>query len=402
MWKIVEITNLTSPEQRVFVSGGEALFNVVRGPEGSSYRIIVENRGFLDLVDTGRGAGGWGISLNGCLFCYEGSGEVHLTINNDRTFQATGNKGLVLTGKLKPLPAVSRRDTFLLQEMMELKLVPYQNIPDSPGKSPEALEMLSKLYFPFTEHKKELTYSVYDWTSPSFMRMVLFKFFSFTDIVDAPLSQSAIANVIWTSNWPPFTPRDKDYMNSFLMKPAESEENVCLQLSLLHKRLHAYCEAQNNLIRDAFYSLPRTSVYKVPQLFSGQPSIGNLGLDRFAAEFYEFPGNAGQLGMAMEMPFHRALETLFKVGNTITTKGIVSFTEHRDYAMKYCNGVLLVLKPAPGAVIWEVPTYITHLSDDPEKNEYSLPPKCKFLIKKVEKEAISEKEVWVFTLMITS
>lgn len=158
--------------------------------------------------------------------------------------------------------------------------------------------------------------------------MVLFKCFAYSGVVDAPLDQPTIANVIWTSNWPPYTPQDKDYMHSFLMTPAKSEENVCLQLTKVHHQLHAYSEAQNNILKDAFYAMPRTSIYKVPQLFSGQPDISNLGMDRFAAEFCEFPGNVGPVGTPMQMPFQQALQTIFKVNNTITSKGILSFTEY--------------------------------------------------------------------------
>lgn len=65
MWKIVEIINQTSPEQQVLLSGGGELLNVLRGPEGASYRIVVTGKGFLDLVDVGRGAASWEINING-------------------------------------------------------------------------------------------------------------------------------------------------------------------------------------------------------------------------------------------------------------------------------------------------------------------------------------------------
>ena len=195
MWKIVEIINLTSPREQVLLSGGGDLLDLVGGPEGSSYRVVVTNIGFLDLVDTGRGNGGWGINLNGLLFLYEGEGVVHLTFKSNGTFQATGGSNEV-TGHLKPMPIISPSDIYLLQEMMDLKLVPYQNIPDAPGKSPEEIEQLGRVYFPFTEHSTLLAYSVYDWTTPSFFRCVLFKCFAYSGIVDHPLDQKAIANTM--------------------------------------------------------------------------------------------------------------------------------------------------------------------------------------------------------------
>ena len=44
-------------------------------------------------------------------------------------------------------------------------------------------------------------------------------------------------------------------------------------------------------------------------------------------------------------------------------------------------------------------SYITPLSDDPKKNEYTFVPGSKFLIHQVKKELISDKDVWVFKLM---
>ena len=184
------------------------------------------------------------------------------------------------------------------------------------------------------------------------------------------------------------------------MVPATSEDNIEGQLSLLHKKLQAYCEAENSVLEAAFLSLPRTSVFNVPQLFSGQPDISNLGLDHFPVIFQEFPGNAGPIGTAMQMPFQQALETIFAVNNVLTLKTIMSFSEYRDYAMKYSNGLLLVLNPTPGAVTWENASYITPLSDDPEKNEYNLLPGSKFLIQNIRQQQIDNKEIWVFTLML--
>ena len=400
MWTIVEVINNTSPQQQILLSGGGVIVGVRRGPEGSSYRIIVVNKGFLDLVDTGRGRDGWEININGSLYWYEGEGSVTLTFNNDGTFVATGN-GNNITGNLHHLLTISKSDATLLQEMMEKKLVPYQNIPDAPGKTDEEITEAGKLYFPFagSTDSRILSYSVYDWTSPSFLRMVLFKVFRYTGIEGKPLDQPTIANLIWTSNWPPFTPKHQDFMHSFLMTTADSEEDVVCQLKKVHAQLYAYSEAQNNLLRIAFYSMPRTSTFKIRQLFSGQPDISNLGLDHFAAEFLEFPNNKGPVGASFELPFQKALTTVFKVGNTITTKSVMSFTEHQDYAMQYSNGILLVVSPPPNTILWTNASYITPLSDDPKKNEYTFVPGSKFLIQQVKKELISDKDVWVFKLM---
>lgn len=398
MWKIVEVVNRTIPEEQVLLSGGGQILDVIRGPEGSSYRIIVTNKGFLDLVDIGHGKGAYQININGCLFNYQGEGKVHLTFNNDGAFQVTGGTNN-LTGYLKPMPTIALSDTYIFHDMMNLKLVPYQNIPDAPGKPPQKIEELGRQFFPFTQYSTLLSYSVYDWTTESYLRMLLFKFFAYSSLVDKPLDQATIADIIWTSNLPHFTPHDGDFMHSFMMVPADHKEDVRRQLSEQHNRLHTFCEVENNLFSAALYSLPRTSVFRVPQLYSGQPVIANLGFDCFAAEFQECPTNTGPVGVPMKMPFQEALQTIFKVGNTITLKGVMSFTEYKDYAMKYCNGILIVLAPPPGAVIWDKANYITPLSDDPTKNEYSFVPGSQFHIQKVEQETISGKEVYVFNVM---
>ena len=399
MWQIAEIINNTSPQEQILLSGGGVIVGVRRGPEGSSYRIIVVNKGFLDLVDVGWGTSSWEIDINGSRFKYQGEGQVTLTFNNDGTFAATG-QGNNITGNLLPLLPISEVDIALLKAMMEIKLVPYQNIPDAPGKTDEEITEAGNLYFPFagSTDSRILSYSVYDWTTPSFFRMVLFKVFRYTGIEGKPLNQPTIANLIWTSNWPPFTPKHQDFMHSFLMTTADSEDDVAFQLKKVHAQLYAYSEAQNNLLRVAFYSMPRTSTFKIRQLFSGQPDISNLGLDHFAAEFLEFPNNKGPVGASFELPFQKALTTIFKVGNIITTKSVMSFTEHQDYAMQYSNGILLVVNPPPNAILWTNASYITPLSDDPEKNEYTFVPGSKFYIQQVKKELISDKDVWVFML----
>lgn len=116
------------------------------------------------------------------------------------------------------------------------------------------------------------------------------------------------------------------------------------------------------MLMASFYSMHQTSLYRVPQLFSGQPDISNLGLNRFAAEFEEFPRNAGPVGTPMEMPFDESLQTIFKTGSTITSKVVLSSTEYRDTALQYSNRILLVFNPATDAVTWEKASYITDLS----------------------------------------
>ena len=70
-----------------------------KGAEGASYRIVVTEKGFLDLVDVGRGSSSsWGIFMNGSIFRYEGEGRVTLTFLENGSFQAAGsNSGWPIT-----------------------------------------------------------------------------------------------------------------------------------------------------------------------------------------------------------------------------------------------------------------------------------------------------------------
>ena len=398
MWEIVEVINYTSPLQEIYISGGGAIVGIQRGPIGSSYRIIVVNKGFLDLVDTGWGTSKYEIDINGSRFGYLGKGRVTLTFYDDATFLATGHRNNI-TGNLHPLPPISQSDIALFQEMMEKKLVPYQNIPDAPGKTDEEITEAGQLYFPFTHYSRILSYSVYDWTSPSFFRMVLFKVFRYTGMTpDRSLDQPTITNIIWTSSCSPFTPQNKDFMHSLMMTPTECKEDLTQQVQQNHQLLYSFNEAQNNLLEVAFYSLPCTSTYHVPQLFNGQPNY--LRLDHFAPEFLEFPGNAGPTTDPLEMPFDEALKAIFQVGNVITTKSVLSFTSSKDTAVKHSNGILLVVNPPLEAILWSNVSYITPLSDDPDKDEYAFAPGSQFFVQKVKQKIISDKQIHVFKMQL--
>ena len=73
---------------------------VVDSAMNGDHRVIVGTLGYLDLVDLGCSGGHWAIDINGQAFYYE---EVTLTIENDRSFTASGLINTV-QGKLKPMP----------------------------------------------------------------------------------------------------------------------------------------------------------------------------------------------------------------------------------------------------------------------------------------------------------
>jgi len=397
MWAIANLSNPNG--QPVSMSDGQPI-PAVRGPEGASFRMIASGLGFLDFTDTGHQPGGphyWQIVVNGKIYWYDGQGALSEALNADSTFRVTGD-GNDISGTLHPLPAVSAADAKLLDEMINLKLVPYQNIPDEPGKTDAEIRALGLQYFPFSPYSYQLAMSIYDWTTADFARFVFFKVFAYTGVQDQPLDLPSIANSIWTSAWPPYVPSDADYMHAFLMSPASSYDNVYAQLLKVWQQLRVFNNAENRLAAAAFQSMPRTSVLAKPQLFSGQMDISNLGAEHFAPELLQFPGNAGPPTVPLSMPLQTALGTFIKVGATITTKMVWSFTDSEAAAMHYQNGILLVANPPAGAAVWDDANYITPLSDGPDKTEYTFPPGTSFLIQNVVSTAIDGKDVVVITL----
>ncbi len=402
MWQVQTFNNNTSPQEGASFSDGEPI-DAVRGPEGACFRFMVYGSGYIDFPDTGHQTGGpayWHIVINGELYWYEGQGELTLTVNNDKTWTITGN-GNNIQGTLTPFPQVSERDAANLSWMIENKYVPYQNIPDAPGKTFEEIKALGEQYFPFTPYSFEVAMAVYDWTSPSFARIDFFRMFEYTGVAGTPLDMDSIANSIWTSNWPPFTPQDPDYMNSFMMVPADSLANVQAQLAEVAPQLHPLNTSQINLIMNGLNAMPPSSVYSKPRLYSGQVDVSNLGTQHFATYFTQLPYNWEE-GTPLEMPLEEAIDTFMQVGKTITLKGVMSFTDSLEDAMKYSNGIVLNVAPPTGALTWTDNTYITPLSDDPAKTEYLFKAGAAFKVLGIEKQNENGSEVTVFYLEATN
>ncbi|POR32665.1 Uncharacterized protein TPAR_07087 [Tolypocladium paradoxum] len=408
---------------------------VPRGGQNVSSRLIVDQRGFLDLTEFRSGANlaldanGAVLSLkrddaNGvsCLPLDIGAQWLNLTlkIEDDGGFQlslhghhrrAAQSRPLTNTyadcytateqvsGKLKPLPHISAEDVKFIDEMIEQKYVPYQNIPDAPLKTVEDLKALGRHLFPFTPHSFELAMSVYDWTTASFTRLVFMKIFQYTGIAPPPfpLDEKSIAEQIWASNWSSYTPQDVDFMRSFLMEPADTLADVTSQLTDVAAELHRFSEVHNRLLSAAFQALPRTAVMSKPQLFSGQVDIYQLGLSHFGIEFLEFPGNDGPVGAELVTAFDDVLASYVSVGKTITTKMVWSFTDSVEDAMHYSNGIVLVANP-DDSWVWDKASYITPLSDDPKKTEYTFAPGTQFEVQNIDQATVFDKKVVVITL----
>lgn len=402
MWQIIDLNNLTG--QTVSFTDGQPI-GAERGGNGSSYRMVVNGLGFLDFTEIVHPLSQHfdfaALDANGARLAYVAQvAQLALTLQSNGTFLVSLAGGAPVSGSLKPLPQVSASDAQTLDQMMDLKIVPYQNIPDAPGKSMEEIAQLGLQFFPFSPYSFQLAMSIYDWTTADFARMVFYKIFAYTSIAQSPvpLDLPSIANAIWTSAWPPYVPQNADYMNSFMMTPANSYEEVLSQLQNNYLQVQSFNEAENRLVAAAFASMPRTSVIAEPLLYSGQVDIQNLGSQHFAPEFLQFPLNGGPVGVTLEMPLSQALDTFIVPGALLTTKMVWSFGSSIQEAMQYQNGIILIAQPPADSLVWDTVSYITPLSDDPTKIEYTFAPGTSFLVKNVEQQTINNDPVTIITL----
>ena len=300
-----------------------------------------------------------------------------------------------VSGMLKPLPQISASDISFLDSMVALNVVPYRNIPEAPCKTLDEIRSLGRTLFPFTPHSFQLALSVYDWTTASFLRMVLFKIFEYSAVAQhpRPLDLSSIAQQIWRADWGAYNSHDEDFMRSFLMKPAKSLQDVEAQLQKVAPILHQFSDVQNRVLSAACQALPRTSTFAKPRLFSGQIDISQMTLDQFGVEFEECPRNKGPVGEPLTVKFSNVLETYVSKGKTITTKMVWAFTDSFEMAMEYSNGILLIADaPQNGPAVWETTAYVTPLSTDPEKYEYTFMPGSQFEVTSVDRTSFKSSD----------
>ncbi|KAI1737937.1 hypothetical protein F4680DRAFT_426600 [Xylaria scruposa] len=418
LWCLTEVP----PTLDLWFSDGKPI-SEPRGNDGASHRLIIKEQGFLDLTEIPTSPL-LVLDANGAILFHPDSNEekgplehnvapppcVGLTLqlggNGSFTLMLTDakigaeNHSSIASGKLKPLPSVSMADVAFIDTMIENKYIPYQNIPDAPGKTVEEIKALGLRLFPFSPHSFQLAMCVYDWTTASFTRMVLLKVFEYTSILPPPfpLDLNSLANQIWTSNWETYKPQNEDYMHSFLMKPADSLEDVKAQLSDVAKDLQQLSTIENNILSAALQALPRTSVFQHLQLYSGQVDIAQMGLDHFGIEFLEYPHNDGPVGQELITGFSDVLQTYVSVGKTITTKMAWSFTDSVESALHYANGILLVANFPQESAVWDTVAYVTALSDDPNKTEYLFAPRTQFEVQCVDKAMVNGTQVVVITL----
>jgi hypothetical protein len=282
--------------------------------------------------------------------------------------------------------------------MEKTGLIPYRNIPTG-GKSAAEIASLGRQYFPFTPYSYEIALAIYDWTTADFFRMDLFHLYRYTQLTKSPLDMAQIANGIWTANWPPYVPSNADFMNSFMMIPAESLSDVSSQLDKVAGSLQVYLDALARLIIAGKYALPRVSQLSQPFLYSGQVAISNLGESAFPIYFQEYPGNAGPVGKVMAMDLDVALDTFMAPSNVVILKTFISFTNSLNDAMHYQNGIVLKLSPPAQLRTWgDGITYITPLSDEANKIEYTFSPGANIQIDSFEKKTVNQKQVTIIDM----
>jgi hypothetical protein len=165
------------------------------------------------------------------------------------------------------------------------------------------------------------------------------------------------------------------------MVPAESETEVALQLKEKAPKLYSYVNAEINLITAGLQGLPRTCIKAVPKLYSGQVDIFQLSTSQLCAHYKELPANKGPKGTLLQLPLSQASKGFMAVGNTITVKGVVSFTDSVQDALTYSNGILLTIEPPANDLVWEKAAYVTPLSNNLDKTEYIFYPGTQYIVK---------------------
>lgn len=371
MWCLKKINSVIQINKDICFSDSFPL-NHERNGIGESLRLFIGEKGFVDFTNLevlSKGRNTFCLVLNNIKYPYTETGELELTVINDKEILVQGN-GNEFICKLHKNSAIADWNIDIFDWMFQKKYIPYQNIPDEPGKTTEEIRSLGRQFFPFSDHSFEMAMSLYDWTTADFTRIDFLNLFTYTGLKGNPLDDDSIANSIWTANWPPYTPKDKDYMNSFMMEPADSFNEVNSQLQEKKDRLKECVIAESNIILASLKSMPRTSCFKVPNLYSGQVAISNLGPDHFATYFNEFPLNNDPNLPPLKMSLNDAINSFMSVGKDITLKSFMSFTDSYKDAQHYSNGIVIIVSPPDGHILWENCAYITPLSDGPDKTEY--------------------------------
>lgn len=397
MWHLKNITQSTTPKRQVYLTNGDAL-NTRLGPAGTEYCLMFTGLGWINLKDIGHQDGGphyWAIGIDTQIYWYDGDGQLEITLTDELNYTITGN-GNYLSGKLNPVRGITEKDIKLFQEMLDLGIIPYRNLPSGNPKSPEEIRKLGEQYFPNDPYGYFKAYAIYDWTSADFIRFDLFKQMVYTEIAGNPLDIASIAYLIWQAYYPPYIASNADFMNMFLMKPANSEQEVVAQLTeKLANKIQSYCNAEFNIFTQAVLDLPKISNQTLPELFRGAPPMSTRVpiTNRFCAQFLQFKGNAGPIGRSLEIPLKQGLDEYLQLDDIFTGKTCFSYSNNEEGAKVWQNGVLMTVQTPAGYDTWPCGADITPFSLNPKTIEYSFPLNTRYKTKKTEWITIKGKPV---------
>ncbi len=401
MWSISTLN--TTGATQVYACDGQPITATPRDVGGGVCRLIIAPFGYIDLVDQVHVSDGlpyWTLDANGQVYPYSGDAVVSITVTSATGFTLTGAEGTI-SGDLKPLPVLAGETIDAFRQMIEMKIVPYQNPPSGTEKSAVELQALADAYFPGNPYGFDLAMALYDWTSSDFIRQDIFSQLQYTGVAGCPLDLVTMANVIWGCNYPGYSAQDANFMNQFTMQPAYSLQNVYDQLQQVAATVKPLAMAELDVFKDAILRLSPLSVAECPYLYRGaMPMSGGYDTGDFAPSLSEFSGNEGPTFAPLYQAFSEALDGVLKPGSIITTKGPWSFSNDLAGAKVWQNGILITLRPPQGAKYWPGCADITPFSLNPETFEVNMPPPTRYRIESYEWTTIEDKPVCHFTMTI--
>lgn len=399
MWKITSLVSASSTQ--VYACDGSPVLNHYRGAVDGVCRMVIAPYGYIDLVERDFHEGGLDyskLSMNDQVAVIGAETSIEITVSEATGFDVTIN-GASFVGQMKSLPVLPGETINAFREMIQLRIVPYQNPPSGTPKSDADLQALADHYFTGNIYGFDYAMALYDWTSSSFIRQDLFHQLQYTAMPGSPLDLPTIARVIWNCNYPGYSAKDANFMNQFMMQPATSEADVLQQLIGVEAKLKPLAMAEMDVQVNALLALPAPTLADYPQLYRGaMPLSGGYNTGDFAPSLFEFPGNAGPTTTPLYQAFADALDGILSEGSIITTKGPWSFSNDEAGAKVWQNGILITLNPPEGAEVWPSCADITAFSLNPGTFEINMPPCTRYRIDSYEWITIKDKPVCHFTM----
>ncbi|ADE53675.1 hypothetical protein [Coraliomargarita akajimensis] len=400
MWTINQLSTPTGSLQNVYNCDGLPLLNYERSSRSGFGRLVIGTFGYLDLYAYQQTEQHSILWLNGTSVLYSGNASLSLQIESDGSFLLSVNDQQ-LRGSLTLYPPLGGETIDAFREMMQLKMVPYQDPPSGTPKSNAELQALANEYFPGDPYGFDKAMALYDWTSASFIRQDLFHQLQYTGIPGSPLDLATMARVIWGCDYPGYSAQDANFMHAMLMQPASSEEDVYQQLLGVYERVKPLAIAEMQVMQQAILGLSPVSATSYPELYRGaMPMTGGYDTSDFAPSMFEYPGNWGPEGQPLVQALNEALNGCLKPGSIITTKGPWSFSNDLDGAKVWQNGILITCRPPQGAAFWPGSANITPFSLNPDTFEINMPPPTRYRIESYAWETINGKPVCHFQMTL--